>query len=139
MLTTDTLPQFQTALRDANVDGWLLFDFRGTNPIASGLIGLDGMVSRRVFAWIPRDGTQVGERMRAGEAVYEHELQQRIREAFDRAGLETNHGPNVSAGANAANPHYEPSPAAPRQLVEGELLLIDLWAGEPGNPYADQT
>src|ERR1051325_6203584 len=59
MLTLDTLPDFQRALADAGLDGWLLFDFRGTNPIAAELIGLDGMVTRRVFAWIPTSGAPV--------------------------------------------------------------------------------
>jgi Xaa-Pro aminopeptidase len=58
---------------------------------------------------------------------------------FERAGLSTDHGPNVSAGANAANPHYEPSPDAPRPIREGEIVLIDLWAKELGGVYADQT
>jgi len=56
MLTPDTLPRLQAALAEAGLDGWLLFDFHGTNPIAAGLLGLEGMVSRRVFAYVPRDG-----------------------------------------------------------------------------------
>jgi Xaa-Pro aminopeptidase len=60
-------------------------------------------------------------------------------ERFERAGLSTDHGPNVSAGANAANPHYEPSAERPRAIVEGDVLLIDLWAREPGGMWADQT
>jgi Xaa-Pro dipeptidase len=252
VITPESLPALQRALADADVDGWLLFDFHGVNPIASGLIGLDGMVTRRVFAWVPRTGNPVavthaieqgpwrrwpaewqrevysswrtleaaigtlvagkrvameyspgdavpyvdrvpagvvemvrargaevvtsaelvtrfyavwtpeqlashlkaaetvagiardafaavGDRLAAGTPVYEHEVQQRIRDAFTRAGLFTDHGPNVSAGANAANPHYEPSADAPRRIERGELLLIDLWACEPGMPYADQT
>jgi Xaa-Pro aminopeptidase len=63
-----------------------------------------------------------------------------ILERFARAGLTTDHGPNVSAGENAANPHYEPSPDAPRVIRAGEILLIDLWAREEqSGPYADQT
>ena len=49
MLTPETLPALQKALADANLDGWLLFDFQGTNPIAVGLIGIEGMVTRRIF------------------------------------------------------------------------------------------
>jgi len=56
MLTPDTLPALQRAIADAGVDGWLLFDFRGTNPVSSGALGLRGMVSRRIFAWVPRSG-----------------------------------------------------------------------------------
>jgi Xaa-Pro aminopeptidase len=59
MITPDSLPQYQQALADAGLDGWLLFDFHGLNPIAGGLLGLEGMGTRRVFAWIPRAGTPV--------------------------------------------------------------------------------
>ena len=59
MLTPAALPALRQALEDANVDGWLLFDFHGANPIAAGVLGLTGMTTRRVFAWIPRQGTPV--------------------------------------------------------------------------------
>ncbi|CAA9312027.1 MAG: hypothetical protein AVDCRST_MAG40-1036, partial [uncultured Gemmatimonadaceae bacterium] len=56
MLSASTLPRLQRAIADAGLDGWLLFDFHGANPIAGGLLALDGMVSRRVFAYVPREG-----------------------------------------------------------------------------------
>jgi Xaa-Pro dipeptidase len=56
MLTPATLPALQRAIADAGLDGWLLFDFQGLNPIAGGLLRLEGMVTRRIFVWIPRDG-----------------------------------------------------------------------------------
>jgi Xaa-Pro dipeptidase len=56
MLTPETLPTLQRALADAELDGWLLYDFQGNNPIANGLLALEGMVSRRVFVFVPRDG-----------------------------------------------------------------------------------
>jgi len=59
MLTPDTLPELQLALAEAKLDGWLLFDFQGTNPIAAGALALDGMVTRRVFAYVPREGVPV--------------------------------------------------------------------------------
>jgi Xaa-Pro aminopeptidase len=251
-LTPETLPAFQQALADAGLDGWLLYDFRGTNAIASDLMGLEGMVSRRVFAWVPREGRPVavthaieqlqwrrwpaawerevysawrtleatvarlvggkrvameyspgdavpyvdrvpagvlelvraagaevvtsgelvsrlyavwtpaqlaahrrtaellaglargafaraGEAARAGTPLHEHEVQRWLLDAFARAGVATDHGPNVSAGANAANPHYEPSPDHPRPIRTGDVLLIDLWAHEPDGAWADQT
>lgn len=253
MLTPETLPALQRAIADADLDGWLLYDFQGVNPIANGLLALEGMVTRRVFVWVPREGppealghaieqvawrrwparwpratysswrelesaiarmvrgrriameyssgdavpyldrvpagvlemvraagasaivsssdlvsrfyatwtsagiashrraaeliakiaddafTIAGERARSASPIMEHELMLWMRERFDRAGLDTDHGPNVSAGANAANPHYEPSPERPRPIHVGEILLIDLWAREPGGVYADQT
>lgn len=252
MLTTETLPDFQRALVDAGVDGWLLYDFRGLNPIAGGLMRLDGMTTRRAFAWVPARGTPVaishaieqgpwhlwpsewkreiyaswksleallakhvegervameyssgdavpyldrvpagviemvraagatvvssselvsrfyaswnaehiashvsaaehvarigkaalvlaGERARSTEPLAEHEVMGWILAEFRKVGLGTDHGPNVSAGANAANPHYEPSPDAPRLIEQGDILLIDLWARAEGGVWADQT
>ena len=45
MLTPELLPKIQRLLADAGLDGWLLYDFRGTNAIAHGLLGFDGLVS----------------------------------------------------------------------------------------------
>jgi Xaa-Pro dipeptidase len=259
MLNADSLPRLQALIAEADLDGWLLYDFRGLNPIAGGMLGLEGMVTRRVFAWVPREGepvavthaieqkqwdawpaawgrevysawrtleatlarivkgkrvameyspgdavpyvdwvpagvldmvraagaaevvssgdlvsryyavwtdddrrshertaeqlariarealTRAGQRASAGDPLHEHELMRWIQEEFERLGLETDHGPNVSAGANAANPHYEPSPEQPRKIVTGDVLLIDLWAREKAadgrgvGMWADQT
>ncbi|HVF40477.1 MAG TPA: Xaa-Pro peptidase family protein [Gemmatimonadaceae bacterium] len=59
MLTPASLGSFQSALRDAELDGWLLFDFHGLNPVAMGLLGLHGMATRRIFVLIPREGAPV--------------------------------------------------------------------------------
>jgi Xaa-Pro dipeptidase len=254
MLTTSLLPAIQTELASQGLDGWLLFDFRGLNPVAGGLIGVEGLASRRMFAWIPRSGTPVavmhaiepgpwrhwpkewkrevysswrtlesalggilkgkrvameysagdavpyldrvpagviemiraagadvvtsgelvsrfyavwtpenvashvraaeaiatiardafttiGERARGTKPPTEYEMMQWILERFARAGLTTDHGPNVSAGPNSADPHYEPTAAKTRTIRDGEVVLIDLWATEKHgvHPYADQT
>ena len=253
MLTPETLPALQRALAEAELDGWLLYDFQGNNPIANGLLALEGMVSRRVFVFVPREGVpralghaieagpwrrwpaawpratysawrelesavadmvrgkrvameyspgdavpyldrvpagvlemvrasgaadvvssgplvtrfyaswtdvQLASHLRSAEVIAaiardafalageragtrqpatEHELVLWIRERFDRAGLVTDHGPSVCAGESSANPHYEPSGERPRAIVDGDVLLIDLWATEPQGVYADQT
>ena len=251
-LTTTTLPDLQDAIKNAGIDGWLLYDFRGLNPIASGMLGIEGMVTRRYFAWIPREGVPVaithgieqapwgkwpktwgkevyvswrvleaklanllrgkrvameyspgdavmyldripagvvemvraagadvvssgelvtrfyavwtpaqleshrrsaeviasiakdamklaGERARSRDPLDEFALMQWIKNGFERAGLFTDHGPNVSVGPNAANPHYEPTARESRTIGEGDVVLIDLWATEPKGIYADQT
>jgi Xaa-Pro dipeptidase len=46
-------------LEDLGADGWLLFDFRGLNPVAGRVLGLGGLGSRRLFVWIPREGEPV--------------------------------------------------------------------------------
>ena len=253
MLSPETLSEVQRAIGDAGLDGWLLYDFRGLNPIAAGLLRLDGMTTRRAFAFIPRDGKptalthaieqgpwrhwpkewkreiyaswnsleslllqlvngkrvameysagdavpyldrvpagviemvrqtgasvtssgelvsrfyarwnadhiasharaaeiiaqiardamrMAGERARSNAPLAEHELMRWIRDRFAAARLNTDHGPNVSAGANAANPHYEPSADEPRIIETATSCSIDLWAREePDGVYADQT
>ena len=251
-LSPDSLNEYQAALRDAGVDGWLFFDFRGVNPVAGELTGIGGFVTRRWFVWVPTVGAPVaithaieqgvwrawpsgwgkvvysswrsleehvraliggkriameysagdavpyldripagmlelvkasgasiassgdlvsrffargreqdiashrraaavvaevardalrfaGERAKAGRPALEYEVQGRIASAFNQAGLLFSHPPNVSAGPNAANPHYEPSVERPVAITTGTVLLIDLWATEAGGVYADQT
>src|SRR5689334_16526371 len=53
----------QKTLRTEGLDGWLLFDFHGSNPIASHLAGLDGgghMTTRRWYYLIPAEGAPRG-------------------------------------------------------------------------------
>lgn len=256
MLTPEQLPALQAALRSAGLDGWLLYDFRGLNPVAGGVLGLHGMVTRRIFAWIPAEGAPVaithaiepgpwadwpaawgkhvysawrelesllpslvkgkriameyspgdavpvvdrvpagvlelvksagaevvtsgelvtrffavwsaaeiashtkhaellrsfahgafqliGEAIRSQRPIHEHEVLAWLLKQFAANGLWTDHGPNVSASENAANPHYEPSSAHPRAFRAGDVVLIDLWATIEGIPagamWADQT
>jgi len=254
VLNTQTLPRIQDALRELKLDAWLLFDFHGLNPVATGMLGMEGLLSRRIFAYVPRDGTPVaishaieqgpwkrwpsewprerysswpslerelaklvkgkkvameyspgdavpyldrvpagvlemvknaggqvvssgelvtrfyaawsalhveshrraaaaiaqvardaitvaGKRARGGAPLAEHELARWILDRFAEQKLFCDHGPIVASGANAANPHYEPSAATPRPINRGEILLVDLWAREQTETgvYADQT
>lgn len=82
---------------------------------------------------------RIGGRARAGDPVDEHEVTRWVLEAFDRAGLVTESPPSVSYGAHAARPHYDAPPEGSSPIVPGQLLLLDLWAREPGGIYADQT
>jgi Xaa-Pro dipeptidase len=49
----------QTALRTEGLDGWLLYDFQGSNPVAHRMAGLGGgghLTTRRWFYLIPSSG-----------------------------------------------------------------------------------
>jgi Xaa-Pro dipeptidase len=47
----------QTDLRDAGVDGWLFYDFRGRDPIAQRILKLpESMRTRRWFYFVPTKG-----------------------------------------------------------------------------------
>lgn len=55
-LTTDQgLADVQAALRERDLDGWLLYDFKDRNPIARSLLGLE-WTTRRAFALVPARG-----------------------------------------------------------------------------------
>lgn len=246
------MPALQSALETAGLDGWLLYDFHGLNPVAVGMLELPGMTTRRFFVYIPRSGKPVaithaieqgpwlgwpadwrkekysswrllesllgklvsGKRVameyspgdavpyldrvpagviemvraagatvessadlvstfyavwsddqrasheRASRAVStigqeairlagsradsaapltEHALQKWIRKRFEAGGLETDHGPIVAIGPNAANPHYEPTADNSATINRGDILLVDLWAREKNGVFADQT
>jgi Xaa-Pro dipeptidase len=252
MMGPADLTRLQPLIVAAGVDGWLLFDFRGRNPIAAAVLGDEIVGSRRVYVLIPPAGPPIalvhgvdaelwrgwpaswpkrvwvtreelsrelgslvrgkrlavdyspngaipyldgvpagvaellrslgatlvssvelvtrylsvmtpadvasheraaeavasiarealalaGERARSASPLREHELAIWVRERFDRAGLITESGPSVSWGPNAARVHYDPSAEESAPIVPGALLLLDLWAKEPGGIYADQT
>ena len=252
MLQPESLPALQSALDRAGLDGWLLYDFHGLNPVAAGMLELPGMTTRRFFVYIPRKGSPVAithaieqapwtewpstwtkekysswralesllgnlvkgkrvameyspgdavpylDRVPAGviemvrsagatvvssaelvstfyavwsddqrasheraaraiaiiaqEAIHlagsradsaspltEYALAGWIRERFEGGGLETDHGPIVAIGPNAANPHYEPTVQSSATIKRGDILLVDLWARERNGVFADQT
>ncbi len=85
--------------------------------------------------------TLTGAKLRARERVTELEIKQFILDRFRSAGLFTDHGPIVAVNDNASNPHYEPTDEAFREIRQGDLLLIDLWAKAtaPDAVYYDIT
>ncbi len=108
---------------------WSAADLAGHRRAAEVL----AEIAREALTWAGLELTKGGE-------VRETTVQQRVMEAFDRAGLVTTHPPIVGFQANAANPHYEPRVGSDRRLAPGEVLLLDLWAGpERGQVFADQT
>ncbi len=51
------LSEIQNALTTLNLDAWLLYDFRGINPISQNVAGLSGAhITRRWFCLIPAEG-----------------------------------------------------------------------------------
>ena len=252
MLATESLPALQSALERAGVDGWLIYDFHGLNPVAVGMLQLPGMTTRRFFVYIPRQGEPVaithaieqgpwvawpakwrkekysswrslesllggivkgkrvameyspgdavpyldripagviemvraagatvvtsadlvskfyavwsdeqrasheraaravstigqeairlaGSRADSASPLTEFALQTWIKQKFEAGGLETDHGPIVAIGPNAANPHYEPTADKSATIKRGDILLVDLWAREKDGVFADQT
>jgi Xaa-Pro dipeptidase len=55
LMTRDGIDQVRQALADEDLDGWLLYEFRGANPISKAMLGV-GKTTRRAFVLIPREG-----------------------------------------------------------------------------------
>jgi Xaa-Pro aminopeptidase len=252
VLSVATLPALQRALAKHTLDGWLLFDFQKTNPVAVDLLGLTGMLTRRHLAFIPADGIPTalipaiepwpwhqwpaawarrsydgwaeletalhellggrrvameyspgngiphldrvpagalemvraagavvvssadlvngfyavwsddqlashqrtaetlaslahtaldlaGRRARSASPITEHELRESVVTELAANGLITDSLPIVAAGHHSADVHYAPAADRPCPIVNGDVLLLDLWAKEPDGVYADQT
>ncbi|HEY3220550.1 MAG TPA: Xaa-Pro peptidase family protein [Gemmatimonadales bacterium] len=52
-------PALHDLLGTLGADGWLLYDFRGINPAAARVLGINGMGTRRFFVLLPRQGKPV--------------------------------------------------------------------------------
>jgi Xaa-Pro aminopeptidase len=83
----------------------------------------------------------IGSRARAGSPASEYEMMLWFRQAMQRAGLTTDHGPDVSVDENSADSHYEPAAESSRPIRSGSFLLIDIWARlhQPGSIWYDIT
>jgi Xaa-Pro aminopeptidase len=242
------LADVQAALKARGLDGWLVYDFHGLNPVAARVLGVGGMGTRRLFVLLPATGRPVavahrielqplwgfpgeirpyaawrelheqlgrlvkGKRLAmevspddevpyldrvpsgvvqlvqrlggrvessadlvtlfsagwsaaeladhryAAEALAtiaretlaevvreagkarEYEVQQRVCRRMTAAGLVWDHPPIVGFGANAANPHYEPTEGGDAVLASDQVVLLDLWGGRSlTTVFADQT
>lgn len=58
LCTRDGIARIQEALAEQDLDAWLLYEFRGANPIAKAMLGV-GKTTRRGFFLVPRTGRPV--------------------------------------------------------------------------------
>jgi Xaa-Pro aminopeptidase len=80
---------------------------------------------------------EMGRRVRAGSPdADEFSMVEFLRNAIEREGMITEHGPNVSVGPNSADSHYEPSRASSRPIRRGDFVLIDIWSKLANRPEA---
>ncbi|HEX4595397.1 MAG TPA: M24 family metallopeptidase [Bryobacteraceae bacterium] len=83
----------------------------------------------------------IGAALQTNRTINEWQVNRFIRDAFDKSGLVTDHGPIVGVNANMSNPHYEPMPEGSREIRKGDAVLIDMWAklDRPGAVFYDIT
>jgi Xaa-Pro dipeptidase len=55
----EKITAIQVRLEEEGLDGWLLYDFRGLNPVAQPYSPFKGMLTRRWFLLIPRKGRPI--------------------------------------------------------------------------------
>lgn len=57
----EKLPRVQQLLKQQNIDGWLLYDFRRSNSLACRFLEIpqEQLLSRRFYYWIPQAGESV--------------------------------------------------------------------------------
>ncbi len=59
-LNAAALERIRETLRKNKLDGWLLFDFHGLNPVSIRVLGLGGgLATRRLFVLIPAEGDPI--------------------------------------------------------------------------------
>jgi Xaa-Pro dipeptidase len=68
----------------------------------------------------------------AEKGIAEIEIQRRMVAEYATRGLITNGPPIIARNHHAGNPHFELLPENSETVREGDLLLTDLWAKEPG-------
>jgi Xaa-Pro aminopeptidase len=56
MIGNVDLEELGAVLRQRGLDGWLIFEFKGLNPIAVRVLRASGMLTRRIFVWLPAVG-----------------------------------------------------------------------------------
>jgi Xaa-Pro dipeptidase len=58
-LTPQVLARVRELLTTQGLDGWLLFDFHGLNPVATRVLGVSGLATRRLFVLLPASGEPI--------------------------------------------------------------------------------
>lgn len=87
------LETVRDAMREARVDGWLLFDFRGSNPYPRRVVDPgQGLLTRRWFVWVPREGgvevlvhaIELGSFARGGHALRSYDGRESLKDELAR-------------------------------------------------------
>jgi Xaa-Pro aminopeptidase len=98
------------------------------------------VAQKKIDAILDEAWREISRRVR-GAGTTEYEMVVWLQDAMQRGGLVWEHGPNVSAGPNSADSHYEPTQANSRPIRDGDFVLIDIWGklDQPGSIFYDIT
>jgi len=85
--------------------------------------------------------TMIAEKVRNDGGVEESDVCDAIMQHFHDNKMTTYHPPIVGRGPHSGMPHYETGGGENTKIVEGDFVLIDLWAkmDRPRSVYSDLT
>lgn len=131
------LAEAQSFLRQRGIDGWLVFDFKGSNPVLARVLpgGESRMLTRRVFYWIPAEG----EPTLVASAIDRGQFQgvPHVRAYTHRASLE-DALKDVLKGARTVAMEYAPGGTLPYvSRVDGGTLDLVRGMGKSVVPSGD--
>ena len=145
LATEQGVLEVQDAIRGHELDGWLLYEFRGLNPISAALLGL-GKTTRRGFVLIPDEGEPVALTHSIEASSWRHwpfgrrtysswsEMETEVAKLVDgrsRLAME------VSPGAAVPTLHYVPAGMASVLLALGVSSVRALR--KPKSPPAEKA
>src|SRR5947199_7345845 len=108
------LPAVQAAIRAQGFDGWLLYDFRGSNILAQRIVGLDEKkLSRRWFYFVPATGEP-----------------KKLVHAIEPASLD-----HLPGGRKTVYRRWQELEAGVGQLVSGAKRVAMEYSPRNANPY----
>jgi len=113
-LPAETIEAVRAQAAELGFDGWLLYNFRDNNPVASRLLGLPAM-TRRYFVWLPVEGTPV---------AITHRIEQQPWSTW--------------AGENRQYSSWRELDAVLAQTVGGKRVAMEFAAGD-AVPYVDRV
>ncbi|HEX8905039.1 MAG TPA: hypothetical protein VF771_09380, partial [Longimicrobiaceae bacterium] len=114
-ITPDTIEQVRGELRARGVDGWLLFNFRGGNDVASKMLGIPAL-TRRYFVYLPASGDPV---------AITHRIEQQPWSTW--------------AGRNVQYSAWRELEAALADVLRGSPKVAMEYAEGDGVPYVDKV
>jgi Xaa-Pro aminopeptidase len=131
------LHEAQEHLRQKGIDGWLVYDFKGSNPVLKRVLGgQDRHLTRRVFYWIPAEGRPT----LIGSAIDHSALQgidAQVR-AYTHRGSLVDALTDVLKGARSVAMEYAPGGTLPYvSRVDGGTLDLVRGLGKSVVPSGD--
>lgn len=111
------LPAIQAAIREQHVDGWLLYDFRGSNILAQRVLGLEGKkLSRRWSYYIPATGEPL-----------------KLAHAIEPAALD------ALPGSKTLYRRWQEFEAGIANMLAGAKTVAMEYSARNGNPYISKV